>query len=227
MNAIEGILFEPVGCLAEFPAEPFNEIAERLYGLGSKETGSQAYWSLVTRMLESDAAVHSNTAMETLELQAVAGANIYDDVVPALSELKSMAIRLVIVTSLSNTAVLQFLSKGGLEGLFDGVYSRDTNAAPLSSALKSIALPSERMVYLTDAAEGLKVARTAGVQSILMMNDPDEAKRLTMADTTERPAGGIVSLHELPDLVRFVAARRAPLDSRLHAFAADNHNEGK
>jgi hypothetical protein len=35
-----------------------------------------------------------------------------------------------------------------------------------------------------------------------MMNDPDEARRLAMHD----PAGGIVSLHELPDFVRLVAA---------------------
>jgi hypothetical protein len=27
MRIIEGILFEPVGCLAEFPSEPFSEIA--------------------------------------------------------------------------------------------------------------------------------------------------------------------------------------------------------
>jgi hypothetical protein len=34
------------------------------------------------------------------------------------------------------------------------------------------------------------------------MNDPDEAQRLT----THNPAGGIVSLLELPDFIRFVEA---------------------
>jgi hypothetical protein len=38
-----------------------------------------------------------------------------------------------------------------------------------------------------------------------MMNDPDEAMRLTALD----PAGGIVSLHELPDFVRLLLARRS------------------
>jgi hypothetical protein len=34
-----------------------------------------------------------------------------------------------------------------------------------------------------------------------MMNDPDEAMRLAMRN----PAGGVVSLHELPDFIRLVA----------------------
>jgi hypothetical protein len=60
-------------------------------------------------------------------------------------------------------------------------------------------------MFITDTVEGLKVAKTAGVQSILMMNDPDESRRLAMHD----PAGGIVSLHELPDFIRLVAAENA------------------
>lgn len=36
---------------------------------------------------------------------------------------------------------------------------------------------------------------------ILMMNDPGEARRLAMRE----PAGGIVSLHELPDFIRFLS----------------------
>jgi hypothetical protein len=35
-----------------------------------------------------------------------------------------------------------------------------------------------------------------------MMNDPDEAMRLAV----HGPSGGIVSLHELPDFIRLVAA---------------------
>ncbi len=49
-----------------------------------------------------------------------------------------------------------------------------------------------------------RAARAAGVHPILMMNDPDEAMRLTSLN----PAGGIVSLHELPDFVRFLLANR-------------------
>jgi hypothetical protein len=50
-----------------------------------------------------------------------------------------------------------------------------------------------------------KTGKRVGVNAILMMNDPDEAMRLT----SHEPAGGIVSLHELPDFVRLVAAENA------------------
>ena len=52
------------------------------------------------------------------------------------------------------------------------------------------------------ARAGLKIAGIVGVNSILMMNDPDESRRLAM----QNPAGGIVSLHELPDFIRLVRA---------------------
>ena len=45
-------------------------------------------------------------------------------------------------------------------------------------------------MFLTDTAEGLNMAESVGVNPILMMNDPDESRRLAM----HKPAGGIVSL---------------------------------
>jgi hypothetical protein len=88
MQTIRGILFEPVGCLAEFPAEPFLEIAARLSG-GKKKTsrsGSRAYWHLLNLMETS-----KSDSLEALEVAAVDGASLYEDVIPALSELKAMA----------------------------------------------------------------------------------------------------------------------------------------
>jgi hypothetical protein len=41
------------------------------------------------------------------------------------------------------------------------------------------------------------------VHPILMMNDPDEAQRLAMYN----PAGGVISLHEMPDFIRLIAAQ--------------------
>jgi hypothetical protein len=61
------------------------------------------------------------------------------------------------------------------------------------------------VMFLVDTLEGLKIAQVVGVHSILMMNDPDEARRLAM----HNPSGGIVSLHELPDFIRLVAAENS------------------
>lgn len=102
---------------------------------------------------------------------------VYEDVLPALTELKAMGVQLHLATP---------LNAAGLSGFF-------TTAG--------ICEPDETM-FLTGNAEGISKAKNAGMIPILMMNDPDEAKRLT----AHNPAGGIVSLLELPDFIRFVAA---------------------
>jgi phosphoglycolate phosphatase-like HAD superfamily hydrolase len=72
---------------------------------------------------------------------------------------------------------------------------------PLVKALAGAGLDPERVMSLSDTEEGLTVARDAGVNSILLINDYDEGRRLAM----HPPTGGIVSLAELPDAIRFVA----------------------
>lgn len=76
--------------------------------------------------------------------------------------------------------------------------------------LNTAAEPDETM-YITDNAEGLAKAKAAGMIPILLMQDPDEAMRLV----ANSPAGAIVSLLELPDFVRLVAAQATRLPSPL------------
>jgi beta-phosphoglucomutase-like phosphatase (HAD superfamily) len=146
MEAIDAILFEPVGCLAESPE-----------------------------------------------------AAIYEDVIPALSELKSMGVELVICSRLAAAAATRFVERLA-PVKFAGVFCGDDS---LLRAVEALALDPARTMFLTATAEGLKAARTAGVHGILMMNDPDESRRLA----AHQPSGGIVSLHELPDFIRLLRAR--------------------
>ena len=201
MQTIRGILFEPVGCLAEFPPEPFLEMAAQLSGRKrhTSKSGSRSYWHLLNLMEMADSA-----AIEALELEAVQRASLYEDVIPALAELKAMGIQLIIASSLSERAISQFLLRCPHE--FHAVWTRDNShgikAEPLRCAIRGASLKPEQAMFLTDTAEGLKVAEGVGVNPILMMNDPDESRRLAM----HKPAGGIVSLHELPDFIRIVQA---------------------
>jgi beta-phosphoglucomutase-like phosphatase (HAD superfamily) len=203
MQTIRGILFDPVGCLAEFAAEPFLEIAAQLSGRKrqTSRSGSRSYWHLLNLMQTT-----GEDLPEPLEVEAAERASLYEDVTPALHELKAMDIQLFITSSLSRAAIERFMEKNCLREYFSSVWDRDSakgiKAAPLRSALDSAALEPAEAMFLTDTAEGLKVAQGVGVNSILMMNDPDESKRLAML----QPAGGIVSLHELPDFIRFVRA---------------------
>jgi len=74
--------------------------------------------------------------------------------------------------------------------------------------VRCASLVPENVIFLTDTVEGIRVARSAGVHPILMMNDPDTARRLAM----HNPAGGVVSLHEIPDFIRLIAAQRSKVD---------------
>jgi phosphoglycolate phosphatase-like HAD superfamily hydrolase len=101
--------------------------------------------------------------------------------------------------------VKHFLEKSSLTQYFNAVWSR-TNAGgvltePLNRAVASAALDPERVMSLADTEEGLNVAKEVGVNSILMINDYDDGRRLAM----HPPTGGIVSLAELPDAIRLIA----------------------
>src|SRR5258708_23018875 len=216
MQTIQGILLEPVGCLAEFPSGPFHEIAVRLFGRKGKasSSGSRSYWHLLNLMEAAETPLKGErrNIAEALEAEAVAAASIYEDVLPVLSELRTMGIRLFIASSLSRASITSFVQRGSLGEFLSGVWTRDdrlqgaangVKVAPLLAALGGASLAPDQAMYLTDTVEGIKTAGSAGVHPILMMNDPDEARRLAMRD----PAGGVVSLHEIPDFIRLIAAQ--------------------
>jgi phosphoglycolate phosphatase-like HAD superfamily hydrolase len=211
MQPIEALLLEPVGCLAEFPSAPFHEIAFRLFDQKRKASSSAslAYWRLLNLIdaAKTPFGVEKKILAESLEVEAVDAASIYEDVVPALAELKFMGIRVFVASSLSRRAVSRFVERNSLGEFLSGVCTRDdaggVKSVPLLNALGSASLPREKTMFLTDTVEGIKVARSVGVHPILMMNDPDEAQRLAM----HNPAGGVISLHEMPDFIRLIAAQ--------------------
>ena len=212
MRVIKAVLIEPVGCLAEFPAGEFNEIARRVFEseLPIAESGSEAYWYLLDLMEQAGSALNASHAAlaEQLELQAVERAQLYEDVAPALAALRAMDITLLVASSLSATAANRFLEKFSLAPYFSGVWSRDNaggvKGAPLRKAIGCV--QPEHVLCLVDTEDGIELARNVGVDSMLMFNDYDEGKRLAMLG----PTGGIVSLHELPDAIRFAAERLLP-----------------
>ena len=211
MQTIEGLLLDPVGCLAEFPSGPFHEIAVRLFGRKGKASpsGSRSYWHLLNLMEAAETPLKGERRKiaEALEAEAVAAASIYEDVLPVLAELRAMGIRLLIASSLSRSSVTSFIERCSLSEFLSGVWTRDhasgVKAGPLLAALSGASLSPDQAMFLTDTVEGIKAARSAGVHPILMMNDPDEARRLAM----HNPAGGVVSLHEIPDFIRLIAAQ--------------------
>jgi phosphoglycolate phosphatase-like HAD superfamily hydrolase len=207
MKIIKAVIFEPVGCLADFRAEEFDAISAGLFEVsGASPSGSEAYWNWLGRMEQSSKQLSATeTKMaEGLELQAVERAQLYEDVFPALEELKSMGVDLLIASSLSTAAVNRFLEKSSVSGFFSAVWTRDSaggiKAAPLRKAIEKATVPIEQIMVLVDTIDSIQMAKQLGTNSILMINDYDQGKRLAGQD----PTGAVVSLHELPDAIRFV-----------------------
>ena len=209
MQIVDCILFEPVGCLAEFPGEEFNEIALKLFGdeTPANRSGSEAYWNVLDGMQKMDKELSSSEKefVEGLEIQAIDRVELYEDVVPSLSECNKMGVVTLMASSLSGPAVAHFVEKFSLAGSFSAVWNRDNaggvKTVPLARAMEGASFDPRNVISLADTEEGLKTATDVGANSILMINDYDEGRRLAM----HGPTGGIVSLHELPDFIRLVA----------------------
>jgi beta-phosphoglucomutase-like phosphatase (HAD superfamily) len=149
------------------------------------------------------------------QLQSMDEAEIYEDVVPALTELRSMGISLVVVSSLSTDALNRLLDRLSLRPYFSAVWSTDGDEERrgeiLAKAMTALGSTPDQVMVLVDTAEGVAVAKEVGANSILMINDYDEGRRLAMHD----PAGAVVSLHELPDAIRLIAeSQKTPTSSR-------------
>ncbi len=206
MEVIKAVLFEPVGCLAEFRNDEFNIAASDLFGASPDPavTGSQAYWRLLGLMEQRAVSTESALQLQQLELRAVEHAELYEDVRQSLEELKALGVATVLVTSLSRQAVTRFIERHALADLFAGAVTRDeaggVMAKPLRCAVDRAGLDPARVMALADTAEGLEVAKRLGLNAMLMINDYDEGRALA----ERNPAGGIVSLAELPAALRLI-----------------------
>jgi beta-phosphoglucomutase-like phosphatase (HAD superfamily) len=211
LDAIADILFEPVGCLAEFSAEPFELALRELFGSEAEAdaSGSQAYWRLLGMLDQAGSTLTAAklARLQELELSAVEGADLYEDVVPALEKLGPMGVRAHLVSSLSRPAVARFIDRFSLAAQFASTVSRDeaqgVMAAPVRDAVARAGLQAAHVIYLVDTGAALDMAKATGVQPLLMINDYDEGRALA----ERRPAGGVVSLTELPGAVQLMQQR--------------------
>jgi FMN phosphatase YigB (HAD superfamily) len=207
MDSIKAVLFEPVGCLAEFRPDEFDSAAADLFGASQDPaaTGSQAYWRLLGLM--GQLAPESLLRLQELELRAVEHAELYEDVRTSLEELKSLGIATIVATSLSRAAVMRFIERHALADVVAGLVTRDeaggVMAKVLQSVLEQTSLDPAHVMALADTAEGLAAAKQLGLNAMLMINDYDEGRALA----ERNPAGGIVSLAELADALRLIEQR--------------------
>ena len=223
MEVIKAILLEPVGCLAEFRADEFDSAAVDLLGAShdAEATGSQAYWRLLGLMEQRAISAENLLRLQTLELQAVEHAELYEDVRFCLEELKSLGVAAFLVSSLSRAAMARFIERQALADLIAGSVTRDEAGGMkdkvLRFAIDQAGLDPAHVMALADTAQALEMTKRLGLNAMLMINDYDEGRALA----ERNPAGGIVSLAELPDALRLIEQRsgiRAPSRPPLAPF---------
>jgi beta-phosphoglucomutase-like phosphatase (HAD superfamily) len=211
VEVIKAVLFEPVGCLAEFQPDEFNSAAADLFGASPDPTatGSQAYWRLLGLMEQQPNAIsiEGSVRLLELELRAIVQAELYEDVRSSLEELKALGVATYLTSSLSQTAVAHFLERHALADLFVGRITRAEAsggmAAPLRAAVAQAGLEPARVMALADTAPALDLIKRLGLNAMLMINDYDEGRALA----ERNPAGAIVSLAELGDALRLIEQR--------------------
>ena len=186
MQIIHAVLFEPVGCLAEFPAREFDEIAARLFQQppsilpAVKRFGG--CWICWRRRTLSPA---EQKLAEELEVQAVNQIELYEDVLPAFSELQGMGIQLVLASSLSGAAVSRFLERFPRARIFLWRFGIGPAAGGVKACLwpkpsGTASLQPDHVIALMDTMEGLEVARALRTNSMLMINDYEQGRRLAL-----------------------------------------------
>jgi beta-phosphoglucomutase-like phosphatase (HAD superfamily) len=211
VDTIKAVLFEPVGCLAEFRADDLDKACAELFAAppDATATGSQAYWRLLGLLAPRYGAVSKVEweKLQAFELEACEHADLYPDVRACLEELKQIGVAAYIVSSLSRAAVERFIARFSLADLFAGVVAREdaqgVMEAPLRRAIAETRLDPARLMVLVETAEAIAVANSLRLNAMLMINDYDEGRVLA----ERSPAGGLVSLAELPDALRLIEQR--------------------
>jgi len=203
VQSIKAVLIEPVGCLAEFFADEFNRAAA-LFGASEEIAGgSQAYWRLLALMQQRSA----TESVAAFELRAVERAALYEDVNASLAELSTLGVRVILASSLSRPAVTRFIERNSLSELFAASITRDeaggVGVRVLRFFIAQTGLDPKQVMALADTAEALELIKQQGLNAMLMINDYDEGRALA----ERNPAGGIVSLAELPDALRLIEQR--------------------
>ncbi|HLH95823.1 MAG TPA: HAD hydrolase-like protein [Xanthobacteraceae bacterium] len=209
MQTIKAVFFEPVGCLAEFRRDEFDRAAELLRAdeVAPDVSASQVYWRLLVLMQQQPLTGETAAKLKALELSAVEHADLYEDVAPALTSLKSFGIAAYIVSSISQAAAARFVERHQLKDLLSGIVTRDdaqgVGEKVLQRATAQAGLAASEIMMLADTAEALAAAKQLGLNAMLMINDYDEGRSLA----ERNPAGGIVSLAELPDALKLIEQR--------------------
>jgi HAD superfamily hydrolase (TIGR01549 family) len=141
--------------------------------------------------------------LDQLELEAMAKASVFPDVVDTLRRLVSGGVRLGVLTNSGRRAAKQSLERWGLLGFFEFVLTRDDTETMkprpegLAQAVKLLGVEPDNVCYVGDSPLDILAAKSAGLKVVSVATGNYTAERL-------RGDGAdfvIASLAELPKVL--------------------------
>jgi len=137
--------------------------------------------------------------LDAFELRDLASTTPFPGISEALTGLKSMGVRLAVLTNSGRKAATRSLTIAGLLGLFEFVLTRDDTetmkprAEGLLQAVSMLSLPKDHVYYVGDTPYDIMAAKGAGVKSVSVATGSYAPDRLA----SEGPDLVISSISEL------------------------------
>ncbi len=118
-------------------------------------------------------------------LQWVKNAQLYEDVLPTLTELRTHGVRQIVLSATERKMLEGQLASLGILGFFEEIFGLDNihAASKLSLAEKwRSEHPNERVLLIGDTDHDVEAARAIGVECVLVARGHQSKRRLKMLD---------------------------------------------
>ena len=126
--------------------------------------------------------------IEEIELKAATEVTLYPGAVDTLRKLRSQSMKIGLVTNNGRKGTELTLSRYRLEGLFDGVVTRDDcddmkpAAEPVLRILNKMNVASSEAILIGDGVMDIMAARAAGIRSVAVATGPFKSDLLLKAE---------------------------------------------
>ena len=140
-------------------------------------------------------------ALDDIELGQINRFNLNPGVKNGIEAVKSMNLKIAVITELGTKAVGAFFEKQGLKDFVSEILPRGLVGENLQdrfkAGLEQMKIEPTETIFFCTRLSDLKAARSVGMRVIVLPSKNERINQLLM----EKPDGMIMSLEELPDLL--------------------------
>ncbi len=150
--------------------------------------------------------------LQEMEVRAAQQVTLYPGVLDTLRKLRSMSLKIGMVTNNGRKGTEITFRRYGLEAFFDAVVTRDDceemkpDPAPVLQALREMQASRQDAILIGDGIMDITAAKAAGLPSVAVPTGPFGHERLIESE----PDYVIASINDLPALVESLRKSHSP-----------------